>query len=189
VRTFRKTCRSFSFFVVLPDYFQKAINALFHVFHELRKLIVPIRCTMKSIVDNGDGLVQGMSRNMRNLLKGEGGGRSDSKDLLRVRIEYSLAEWNNKVSSYSMNTLDNKVTGYRLGIRAVVGGVAICMHPLRICKTSKTNIPISPLKNVRIPTASTCCLCWTIVAKNNSFSKMYYEHMQDVLCNVVECIM
>lgn len=73
--------------------------------------------------------------------------KKKKKGLLRVRTEYNLAAWNNKVSSYSMNTLDNKVTGYRLDIRPVVGeGSAICIHPLRTCKISKTNTPISPLK-------------------------------------------
>ena len=35
------------------------------------------------------------------------------------------------------------------------------VHPLRIWKTSKTKLLISPLKNVRHPIASNVCLCWT----------------------------
>ena len=47
------------------------------------------------------------------------------------------------------------------------------MYPLGICKLSKTNILISQLKNVRNPTISTCCLCWTAVGGDKSFSKKY----------------
>ena len=54
--------------------------------YELRKLKARIRCTMKFNVDNADGLAQGMSENMRKLVKGE-----KKKDLLRVRTEYNLA--------------------------------------------------------------------------------------------------
>jgi len=145
--------------------------------YELRKLKARIRCTMKFNVDNADGLAQGMSENMRKLVKGE-----KKKDLLRVRTEYNLAAWNNKVPSYSISTLDNKVTGYRLDTRPVGGGWgggAICMHPLRTCKISKTNTPISPLKNVLIPTASTSYLCWTIVAGN----KMFWGMLLSALCS------
>jgi len=34
----------------------------------------------------------------------------------------------------------------------------IRLHPLGICKISKTNMPISPLKHVRQTAAFTCCL-------------------------------
>jgi hypothetical protein len=34
---------------------------------------------------------------------------------------------------------------------------------------------------------TTCFLCWTVLVGNNSFPKCRY--MQDVLCNVTECIM
>jgi hypothetical protein len=37
------------------------------------------------------------------------------------------------------------------------------VHPLRIWKTTKTKLPIGPLKNARHPAASKCCLCWTDV--------------------------
>jgi hypothetical protein len=46
---------------------------------------------MKFNVDNADELLQGMSGNIWEFVKGERKGRSDGKDLLRVRIEYSLA--------------------------------------------------------------------------------------------------
>lgn len=168
MRTFIKTCRSFSFFIVLPDYFQKAINALFPVFHELRKLKVRIRCMMNFNVDKAWVGIWGSS------LRGKKG-RSDGKDLLRDRIEYSLAEWNNKISSYSMNTLDNKVTGYRLGIRPEVrgGGCNLYASATNLINIKHKHTDQPNKKNVRIPTASTCCLCWTIVAGNNSFSKMF----------------
>ena len=42
--------------------------------------------------------------------------------------------------------------------RGVQHQLQICLHPLGICKISKTNMPISPLKHVRQTTASTCCL-------------------------------
>jgi len=49
----------------------------------------------------------------------------------------------------------------------VARGVQVgAVHPLGICKISKTNMLVSPLKNVRHPTASTCCLCCTAVAGN-----------------------
>jgi len=42
---------------------------------------------------------------------------------------------------------------------------------------------ISPLKkNIRHPTASTCCVCWTAVIGNNSFSKMYVRAGRFVSC-------
>jgi hypothetical protein len=49
----------------------------------------------------------------------------------------------------------------------------IWIHPLGIFKVSKGNIFISPLKSVIYPTTKACCLCWTIVVGNNSFSKVY----------------
>ena len=44
------------------------------------------------------------------------------------------------------------------------------MHPLGICKISKTNMLISPLKHVRHSSTYTCCLCWAAMVRNNSFS-------------------
>lgn len=69
MRTFRKSCRPFSFLVVLPDYFLNALNALFHVFHELRKLKLSIRYTMKCDADIADELVHGMSGKLMKLVK------------------------------------------------------------------------------------------------------------------------
>ena len=42
--------------------------------------------------------------------------------------------------------------------RGVQHQLQICLHPLGICKISKTNMPISPLKHVRQTTASAFCL-------------------------------
>jgi hypothetical protein len=53
------------------------------------------------------------------------------------------------------------------------------MYPAGICKISKTNMLISPLKNVRHPTASSCCPCWAPVVVKNSILGMY------VLCSVI----
>ena len=49
----------------------------------------------------------------------------------------------------------------------------ICLHPQGICKITETKMLTSPLKNVRHPTAPTCCFCFPFVVGNNSFSKMY----------------
>jgi len=49
----------------------------------------------------------------------------------------------------------------------------IWMHPLGICKMSKTNMLISPPKDTRHPTIYTCCLCWSAVGGKESFSKRY----------------
>jgi hypothetical protein len=46
------------------------------------------------------------------------------------------------------------------------------LHPLGICKISNTNMLISPPKNVRHCTTSTCCRCWTAAVRNNWFSKI-----------------
>jgi hypothetical protein len=51
-------------------------------------------------------------------------------------------------------------------------GAKVAMHPRGICKMSMTNMLTSPLKSVRNPTASACCLCCTVVGGNNSFSKI-----------------
>jgi hypothetical protein len=61
------------------------------------------------------------------------------------------------------------------------------LNPLRIRKISKTNMLISPLKNVRHPTASTYCLCWTAVVGNNSLSKMYIYARCFVQCYKAHC--
>ena len=53
---------------------------------------------------------------------------------------------------------------------------------------SKTDVLISTLKNVWHPTASTCCLCWTIVVGNNSFSNMYVYARCSVLCRRVRYV-
>jgi hypothetical protein len=47
------------------------------------------------------------------------------------------------------------------------------MYSLVICKILETNMLFIPLENVRHPTQSACCLCWTAVVENNSFSKLY----------------
>jgi len=49
----------------------------------------------------------------------------------------------------------------------------IWLRPLGICKIPNTNVLISPPKNVRHPTAPTCCLCWTTAFGKDSFSKMH----------------
>jgi hypothetical protein len=46
-----------------------------------------------------------------------------------------------------------------------------CTHQVCICKIPNTYVLFSPQRNLRLPTASTCSLCWTTVAGNNSFSK------------------
>jgi hypothetical protein len=61
------------------------------------------------------------------------------------------------------------------------------LHPLRIREISNTNILISPLKNVRHPTASTYCHCWTAVVGNNSLSKMYIYARCFVQCYKAHC--
>jgi hypothetical protein len=64
----------------------------------------------------------------------------------------------------------------------------IWMHPLWICKISETNTFISPLKDMRHSTTSTCCPCWTTVVGNNSFSKMYEYARCFVQCSRVHCV-
>jgi hypothetical protein len=60
------------------------------------------------------------------------------------------------------------------------------MHRLGICKISKTNMLISPLKNLQHSTVVMCCLWQTAVDGNNSFSKIY--NYASCFCIVIECI-
>jgi hypothetical protein len=57
--------------------------------------------------------------------------------------------------------------------------------PLRICRISKTNLLISPLRNVRHPTASTCYVCWIAVVGNNSFTKIFVYTLYKLFCTVL----
>jgi hypothetical protein len=63
--------------------------------------------------------------------------------------------------------------------------IQIWKLPLRICRISKKNLLISPLKNVRHPTASTCYVCRTAVVGNNSFAKIFVYTLYKLLCTVL----
>jgi len=49
------------------------------------------------------------------------------------------------------------------------------LQPLRICQILKTNVLVSPLKEVLHPTVATCYLHRTAVVGNNPFSKTYVQ--------------
>jgi len=55
-------------------------------------------------------------------------------------------------------------------------------------KASKTNMTGQPDNNVWHPTASTCCLCWTTVVGNSSFSETYVYAECSVDCCRVRCV-
>jgi len=57
--------------------------------------------------------------------------------------------------------------------------------PLRICRISKTHLLISPLRNVRHPTASTCYVRWTAVVGNNTFTKIFVYTLYKLFCRVL----
>jgi hypothetical protein len=69
------------------------------------------------------------------------------------------------------------------------GRVQVCaVHPVQIWmpleafrQIPNTNMPIIPPNNLWHPTASACCLFWTVAVVNSSFSKMY------VLARCVQC--
>jgi hypothetical protein len=85
-----------------------------------------------------------------------------------VILQYVCGVEKNEIIKWRSERLCRR--GFQVG---AMHPLQIWMHPLGIYKISKTNILISPLKNVRHPTASSCYLWWTAAVGNNSLSDTY----------------
>jgi hypothetical protein len=70
------------------------------------------------------------------------------------------------LSAFTNSVLIIHSTMYaKRGLKSTTRQVQVAaLHPLGIYQVSKRNTLINPLKSVRNPPASTCCLCWTAVA-------------------------
>ena len=58
---------------------------------------------------------------------------------------------------------------------ATMHPIQISMHPLGIRKISKTNMLISALKTARLPTGSSCCLCWSPEVETAQYARCFVQ--------------
>jgi hypothetical protein len=87
-----------------------------------------------------------------------------------VKHEKQQRRWQNNIE---MKNWHIKQASSQAGASGCSASITNLDAPTRNSQNIKDKQLISPAKNVRRPTAPTCCFCWTTVVGNNSFSKMY----------------